>query len=62
MTYSLNDKIISYLEDNGISGARFKDGILSLPNDSHVKIAGVVSSTKLDAIIKEYKEQNHGMQ
>lgn len=59
MTYSLDDKITSYLARNGIQNARVLESVIVLPLENggefHRKIRGVITSTKLDAIIADYR-------
>ena len=58
MTYSLNDKIIRYLEGKGVSGASVHEGKITI-GDFTRTINGVVNKRKLDAIVEEYKAKDH---
>lgn len=58
MAYSLDDKIASYLEQQGVSGARVHETIIIIPTpmgELHRRIQSVINSTKLDVIVAEYK-------
>ncbi len=60
MAYSLDEKIIAYLEERGAVGARVHETVIVIPTptgEMHHRIQGVINSTKLDAIIDEYKKQ-----
>lgn len=53
MAYSLNNKIIRYLESKGIDGATIHEGTITI-SDFTRTINGVVSKQKLDAVIADY--------
>ena len=58
MAYSLDDKITSYLENHGVTGARLLDAVIVLPlekGEMHRRITGVITSEKLDSLIEEYR-------
>lgn len=60
MAYSLDEKIIKYLEDRGVGGASILEAVIVIPTPNgelHRLIQGVINSDKLDAIIAEYKKQ-----
>jgi hypothetical protein len=62
MSYSLDDKITTYLSDHGVAGARVHEAIIVMPTQSgeiHRRVQGVVTKAKLDAIIEEYKATDH---
>lgn len=58
MSYSLDDKIIKYLADRGVDGAKVHEGTITI-GDYTKTINGVVNKKKLDAIIEEYKATDH---
>ncbi len=60
MAYSLDEKIIRYLEERGAVGASIRETLIVIPTPTgelHRRILGVINSDKLDAIIDEYKKQ-----
>lgn len=57
MSYSLDEKIVSYLHRKGIPGALVHEGTITIGNYSKT-INGVVNKAKLDAIVEEYKAAN----
>lgn len=58
MSYNLDNKIIKYLADRGVAGAKVHEGTITI-GDYTKTINGVVSKRKLDAIIEEYKATEH---
>lgn len=58
VSYSLDDKIVKYLADRGVTGASVHEGTITI-GDYTKTINGVVSKRKLDAIIEEYKATEH---
>jgi len=57
MSYSLNDKIISYLASKGVTDVKVHEGKITI-GDFTRTINGVVSSAKLDVIVEEYEAES----
>jgi hypothetical protein len=66
MSYSLTDKIVIYLQSQGIDGARVEKSMIIIPlpggETFERPIQAVVTTEKLDQLIKDYKEHINGQE
>ncbi len=64
MSYSLSDKIVAYLQSQGIDGARVEKSMIIIPllggNAFEHPIPAVVTTEKLDILIKKYQDHIDG--
>jgi uncharacterized protein (DUF1810 family) len=54
----LNDKIVQYLAEHGVPGARIKETVIIIPTatgEMHRVIFGFIDEKKLDSIVAEWK-------
>jgi hypothetical protein len=66
MSYSLTDKIVIYLQSQGIDGVRVEKSIIIIPlpggSTFERPVPAVVTTEKLDQLIKQYREHINGQE